>query len=193
MRPFRSSVNSYIPMKERFLKSIILLLVLLTPMVASAGWINSPAPDFTLQDSNGQKVSLSQFKGRVVLINFWASWCAPCKKEFPNLNSFVGKYDSSDVVVLAININKKRSHADDFLNDAGALNKNMFVLFDPSAKVIPLYKARAMPTSFIIDKEGLIRHVHFGYNKKDPKKWIAEVDALLGKTPGSTDKNEEAQ
>jgi peroxiredoxin len=50
-----------------------------------------------------------------------------------------------------------------------------------------------MPTSFIIDKEGLIRHVHFGYNKKDPKKWIAEVDALLGKTPGGTDKNEEAQ
>ena len=171
-------------MKNILLKSLtpLLSLLLLLPVSAGAGWIGTAAPDFTLEDKNGQSVSLNSYKGKVVFINFWASWCTPCKKELPELNSFIGLYGSSEIVVLAINIDKKRAHADDFLKKITRLNKNITVLYDPSSTVIPLYKARAMPTSFIIDRDGLIRHVHFGYNKDDPEKWVTEVDALLKET-----------
>lgn len=176
-----------IPMKNILLKSLVplLFLLLLQSTAVGAGWMKSPAPDFTLEDKDGKSVSLSSYKGRVVFIDFWASWCAPCKKEFPELNSFMARYDPSDVVALAVNIDKKRAHADDFLKKVGGLNKNLIVLYDPASTVIPLYKARAMPTSFIIDSDGLIRHVHFGYNKNDPEKWIKEVDALLSESKKS--------
>jgi thiol-disulfide isomerase/thioredoxin len=79
----------------------------------------------------------------VVFINFWASWCAPCKKEFPELNSIIERYDPSEFVVLAVNIDKKRAHADKFLRTINGLNTNLIVLYDPASTVIPLYKARA--------------------------------------------------
>ncbi|MFQ5587066.1 MAG: TlpA family protein disulfide reductase [Thermodesulfobacteriota bacterium] len=148
-------------------------------MAKGVGWIGAPAPGFTLKDADGRAVSLSQYKGRVIFINFWASWCGPCKKEFPALNAFIEKYDPSEVVALAINIDKKRSHADNFLKRMPGLSKNMIVLFDPRSKVIPAYKARAMPTSFVIDRAGKIRYLHFGFNERDPAKWATEVGGLL--------------
>ncbi|MBE9528831.1 MAG: TlpA family protein disulfide reductase [Proteobacteria bacterium] len=174
-------------MKANTIKLFTLLLpiLFLLSVTAEAARKPVPAPDFTLTDSTGKEVSLGEHRGKVVFIDFWASWCGPCKEEFPEINSFLAKYDPSEVVGLAININKKQSHADAFLDPLGSLSKNLILLFDPSAKVIPLYKASAMPTSFIVDKEGLIRHIHFGYNKGDPEKWVAEIDALISEK-GST-------
>lgn len=155
---------------------LLLALFMISP--ALAGIVNSKATEFTLQDLNGKPVSLSDFRGKVVFIDFWASWCPPCKKEFPELNSFIRDY-APDAVVLAVNVDKKRSHVDDFLSRMPGLSGNFHILLDPESKIIPKYGARAMPTSFILDKEGVIRYAHYGYRDDDAKEWAAEIESLL--------------
>lgn len=155
---------------------LILALFMITP--ALAGIVNSKAPEFTLNDLGGKPVSLSDFRGKVVFIDFWASWCPPCKKEFPELNSFIKGY-APNAVVLAVNVDRKRSHVDDFLSRMSGLSGNFHVLLDPDSTIIPRYGARAMPTSFILDKEGVIRFAHYGYRDSDAKEWAAEIESLL--------------
>jgi len=164
---------------NKYRVTMLLFLLFWSPVALHAAWVGTTAAEFTLKDGGGHAVSLEQFKGRVVFINFWASWCGPCKKEFPALNAFIGRYDPSDAVVLAINIDKKRSHADRFLEDIPLLSPNMIVLFDPASRVVASYKARAMPTSFVVDRDGKIRYLHFGFNRADKAKWTSEVDNLL--------------
>ena len=159
----------------------ILSACILTMSASSwAAWINDKAPDFTLQELNGKQVSLESFKGKVVFINFWANWCPPCKEEFPELNKLTKKYKDSDMLLLAINIDKNRSNVDEFLGKLQEpLFNKMFVLLDPKSTVVSSYSARAMPTSFIVDKEGTIRYVHLGFGESDPGKWVTEIDTLL--------------
>lgn len=158
---------------------IILLAALFISSFASAGIINEKAPDFTLQDINGKTVSLKDLRGKVVFVDFWASWCPPCKKEFPELNRFLENHKNSDIVGVAISVDKKRSHVDDFLSQMPFLSNKLFVLLDTDAAVISAYRAGAMPTSFIIDRSGVIRFVHFGFNERDPATWTQEVEKLL--------------
>ena len=174
-----------------FLCIFFALAMLLTPSSAMALRPGDEAPDFTLQEltlpesalnesgDEDDAVSLSSFRGRVVFLNFWESWCAPCKEEIPKLSALALKFGGSDMVVLAVTVDKKRSHVDDFLKDVTPLSKNLIVLFDPGSTVIPKYEAMAMPTSFVIDRAGVIRFVHFGYLDKDPQKWAIEVDTLI--------------
>jgi peroxiredoxin len=146
---------------------------------ATAGIINEKAPDFTLLDINGKTVSLKDLRGKVVFVDFWASWCGPCKKEFPELNKFLEKYKDQDIVGVAISVDKKRSHVDDFLSQMTFLSSKLFILLDTDTSVISAYRAGAMPTSFIVDKSGVIRFVHFGFNEKDPATWTEEAEKLL--------------
>lgn len=157
------------------------LALSLAPVLSRAGTLNEKAPEFTLMDLDNRPVSLSQYKGRVVFLDFWASWCPPCKEELPELNSFLKRYGNGDVVGIAVNIDKNRSNATDFLSSMPALPLNLIVLLDPDSRVISSYKARAMPTSYIIDREGVVRHAHFGYTAKDPEKWEKEIGGLIKK------------
>ncbi|MBI3609559.1 MAG: TlpA family protein disulfide reductase [Nitrospirae bacterium] len=160
----------------------ILASFLLTASPSWAAWINDKAPDFTLQDLNGQPVSLPGLKGKVIFIDFWADWCPPCKKEFPELNKLAERYKESDMLILAVNLDKKRAHVDEFLERLPMpLSQRMTVLLDPQSTVVSSYGARAMPTSFIVDKEGVIRYIHLGFNEADPAKWVTEIEALLRK------------
>lgn len=154
-------------------------LILALPAFSWGGLMNQSAPQFTLTDISGRAVSLSSFKGKVVFIDFWASWCPPCKVEFPELIKLMERYNGADAALLAVNVDQKRSHADDFLKKFSAIPANFLVLFDGDSQVIKTYNASAMPTSFILDKNGVIRHIHFGYRETDRKKWIEEIDALL--------------
>ncbi len=159
--------------------SIFVFLLLITPL-SWGEWINDKAPDFTLTDLHGRQVSLGSLKGKVVFINFWANWCPPCKKEFPELNKLAKRYNDSDMVILALNEDKKRDNVDEFLGKLPEpLSNKMIVLLDPQSTVVSSYGARAMPTSFIIDKEETIRYTHFGFSETDPGKWVTEVDSLL--------------
>lgn len=155
------------------------LAFILVPAAAFAGLLNQKAPDFSLQDLGGKAVSLSDFRGKVVFIDFWASWCPPCKKEFPELNKLLERYKDADVAVLAVNVDTKKAHAEGFVSGYPGLSKKFFVLHDPGANVIRAYNAQAMPTSFIVDKSGVIRNIHFGYRDSDPQEWAVEIDRLL--------------
>lgn len=161
---------------KTIVSGLLFALFMISP--ALAGIVNSKAPEFTLQDLSGKPVSLSDFKGKVVFIDFWASWCPPCKKEFPELNSFIKRYEPN-AVVLAVNVDRKRSHVDDFLSRMPRLSGNFHVLLDAESKIIPAYGARAMPTSYIIDREGVIRFAHYGYRDDDAGEWAAEIESLL--------------
>lgn len=159
--------------------SIAIAAVFLMVSAAHSRMINEEAPGFTLQDMGGHTVSLKDFRGKVVFIDFFASWCAPCKKEFPEINGIIDRYSDSEVAFVAVNVDKKRSHVEDFLRQIPNLSKRFIVLLDTDSTVISSYNARAMPTSFILDKNGVVRYMHFGFRESDPGSWVEEIDNLL--------------
>lgn len=158
---------------------IILIFVIITATESLAVQLNNKAPEFTLKDISGRPVSLNNYRGKIVYVNFWASWCGPCKMEFPQLQSLARKYNDSGLVILAINQDKKRSGMDEFLGKYPVSTSNMTILTDPDSSVITSYGPRAMPTSFILDKDGIVRYIHFGFGEADPPNWKKEIDTLL--------------
>ncbi len=138
--------------------------------------IGDDAPGFSLKDISGKDWSLEDLKGKAVFINFWGSWCQPCRKELPALNELQRK--NKEVVIIAINIDKSREKADNFLKKISL--DQLTILLDPGTKVISSFGARAMPTSYILDREGKVRFIHYGFNeKKDPLLWETELKELL--------------
>lgn len=138
--------------------------------------IGEKAPLFSLKDISGREWSLKDLKGKVVFINFWGSWCHPCKKELPALNELQKK--NKDVVVLAVNIDKSSATVDTFLKKHPL--DQLTILLDSESKVISSFGARAMPTSFILDGYGKVRFVHYGFNEKnDPMLWENELREIL--------------
>ncbi|MCC6542951.1 MAG: TlpA family protein disulfide reductase [Nitrospirae bacterium] len=165
---------------NKIVNSITLSVIVL--LIATNSWaiqVNNKAPEFNLPDIYGKTVSLNSLKGKVVYINFWASWCGPCKQEFPQLEKLAATYSGSGLFILAINQDKTRSGMVEFLDKNPISSSNMKVLTDPQFSVISSYGPRAMPTSFIIDKEGVVRYIHFGFSETDPSKWIKEIDSLI--------------
>ncbi len=116
------------------------------------------APDFELPDLDGQKVALSALRGKPLLLNFWASWCPPCRKEMPNLQRFSEQY-GSQVVVVGVNWGEDASTVKGFLERVGATYLN---LLDQRGTAFVLYKLTGIPTGFFIDPEGFIRGVWLG-------------------------------
>jgi thiol-disulfide isomerase/thioredoxin len=148
-------------------------------VAGAAGKAGNRAPDFALKDVAGNEVKLSGLRGKVVLVDFWASWCKPCKKELPELEKMARAYKAAgaDVVIIAINIDTKRENADKFLKTAKI--NSLTVLFDPSSTSAEQYEPATMPTSYVIDKKGIVKAVHEGYTAGDEKKVKAEIDGLL--------------
>ena len=110
-----------------------------------------PAPDFDLQNIKQEAVKLSSYQGKVVYLDFWASWCGPCRQTFPWMNQLQAKYGKDGFEIVAVNIDKKRPDADKFLAQIAA---EFTVLFDNKLNVARSYELKAAPTSFLIDRAG---------------------------------------
>jgi thiol-disulfide isomerase/thioredoxin len=142
--------------------------------------ISEVAPTFALLDLNGQKVSLSELKGKTVIADFWATWCGPCKASFPAMQKMVERYKSNpDVKFVFIdtweNGDNKEKNAADFI----ASNKYSFqVLMDNDNKVVESYNVEGIPTKFVIDKNGVIRFKSVGWSGSDDK-LISELTAMI--------------
>jgi peroxiredoxin len=155
--------------------AFLVLLCLLVPLASSAT-IGDAAPDFSLPTLTGEKVTLGAFKGKAVLLNFWASWCTPCREELPELQKMYQKYHKQGFEVIGINIDKKQANAEKFVQRFAL---SFPVVLDPDSSTISKYEGRAMPTSYLIDRQGMIRQVFFGFNqKKLPDMEKAVVEAM---------------
>jgi len=134
------------------------------------------APDFTLGSKEGGNVRLQEQRGNVVLINFWASWCGPCREELPYLEELQQEYADLGFTILAVNVDQDPSKADILLND---IPVSFPVLFDVNDDVSKLYDVQAMPTTVIVDRDGNQRLLHKGYKSGDEVKYKQAVKALL--------------
>ncbi len=121
--------------------------------------INSTAPDFRLKTIQGKNIQLSQLRGSAVLINFWATWCQPCRLEMPSIQDQYVQY-KSELIVLAVNLSEPLDVVIEFVN---SLDISFDVLLDPDGSIPELYNVRGYPTSFFIDSKGIIRIIHIGY------------------------------
>jgi peroxiredoxin len=118
------------------------------------------APDFTLRSVSGPNLRMQEQRGRVVLVNFWATWCAPCRKEMPHLNRLYEKYRASGFVLLGVNVDDDTSKA---AAVAEQLGLKFPVLLDSEKKASKLYDLNAMPSTVLVDRDGRVRYVHRGY------------------------------
>ena len=152
------------------------LLVLLFSVNATAAAQKGPAPDFTLASKEHGNVRLQEQIGNVVLINFWASWCGPCREELPYLEALQQEYADLGFTILAINVDEDPAKANVLLND---IPVSFPVLFDSKDKVSKLYQVKAMPTTVLVDRDGNQRLLHNGYKSGDEVKYKQAVKALL--------------
>jgi thiol-disulfide isomerase/thioredoxin len=134
------------------------------------------APEFELPTAAGN-ISLAQYKGKVVYLDFWASWCGPCKQSFPWMNSMQEKYQSQGLQVIAINLDANKDDATSFL----AGNPAKFtVAFDAKGLTPRAYGVKGMPTSYLIDRDGKVILQHMGFNTADREKLELKIQSLLG-------------
>ncbi|MEA3312136.1 MAG: TlpA disulfide reductase family protein [candidate division WOR-3 bacterium] len=133
------------------------------------------APDFTLADLSGSQHSLSDFRGKVVLVDFWATWCGPCRKEIPHLVKFYDAYSSQGFVILGVGLDKE-ANLSRFANQNGI---SYIVLVDEKGVAGKLYGIRSIPRTLIIDKKGRIAFDHTGFPSGMEVEMEAEILTLL--------------
>lgn len=138
----------------------------------------SRAPDIGLSDLEGKRVTLADLAGKVVLVDFWASWCKPCREEMPVLEKLHRKYGPDGLVIVGVSVDKELAKAREFV----ARTKVSFrVVHDPEHQVAGRYAPAKMPTSYLIDKGGVVRFVHEGFDAEDAAKFPTEIESLLAK------------
>jgi peroxiredoxin len=136
----------------------------------------SPAPDFTLHTLNGPNLRLQEQRGKVVLINFWATWCGPCQQEMPKLNQLYEKYHAAGFELLGVNVDEDVKHATEV---AGKLGLKFPVLLDTDKKVSHLYDLSTMPSTVLVDRDGKVRYLHRGYMPGAEAEYDKQIRELL--------------
>jgi peroxiredoxin len=134
------------------------------------------APDFTLRTLDGKNLRLGEQRGRVVLVNFWATWCGPCRQEMPHLNKLYDKYKASGFMLLGVNVDEDTRNA---VAVADKLGVRFPVLPDADKRVSQKYDLRAMPSTVLIDRDGRVRHVHRGYQSGYEDTYDRQIRELL--------------
>ena len=147
---------------RHFRRTICLVALLAFAAPVFSVDVGQPAPDFERVDGKDQSIKLSSYLGKVVYLDFWASWCAPCRETFPWMNQLQEKYGKDGFEIVAVNIDTKRADANKFLAQYGA---GFTVLFDPKRGVAKTYEIKGMPTSFLIDRSGNVVSTHLGFQK----------------------------
>jgi peroxiredoxin len=160
--------------------SLVLRLLLAALLAACAGIASAistgPAPDFTLKSLDGPNLRLQEQRGRVVMVNFWATWCGPCRQEMPQLNKLYEKYRGSGFVLLGVNVDDDTRNA---ASVAGKLGVKFPVLWDTDKAVSKRYDLATMPSTVLIDRDGKVRYVHRGYRDGFEDLYEKQIRELL--------------
>ena len=155
---------------------ILVSILLIATHQAEADTINvaikgKAIGDFTLQDINGQTVHLSDYQGKTVMLNGWATWCPPCRAEMPDLEQYYRNHKEDNFVILAINAAEPQEQAAAFAQFAGL---TFPVLLDPDAAILSAMGINGFPTSILIDPQGTVKHIHIGmFQAQDLEKEIS--------------------
>ena len=159
-----------------FMRHTLAALLIMLAATATAGTDSSAAPDFTLKSDSGENIRLSELRGEVVLINFWASWCGPCLQEMPILSEMHDKYQAMGFTVLGVNVEENSSAARKLLQD---MPVSFPVLFDSDSQVSRQYDVAAMPSTVLVDRDGNMRYLHKGYKPGLEDTYVDQVRSLI--------------
>lgn len=163
---------------KRLIRQIVFCFTLVFAVGAAASSVklSETAPDFTLKTLEGPNLRLEEYRGQVVLVNFWASWCGPCRQEMPILDRLHQRYEDTGFAVLGVNVEGEEKPAREIVDKT----KVTFpVLIDEGQLVSELYDLEAMPSTVVIDRDGLVRYVHRGYKPGDEAKYVEVVKQLI--------------
>src|ERR1700734_3673414 len=159
-----------------FKRCAMAAIVVASTAFAAGGDASGPAPAFTLTALSGEQSALSQYKGQVIMVNFWATWCGPCQQEMPLLDQMYKKYKPAGFTLIGVNVDKDAPPVKDLL----ARKPVSFpVLLDPANQVSKAYHVDEMPSSVIIDRKGQIRYVHRGYKPGDENEYQDLIRKLI--------------
>ncbi len=161
---------------KQFSSIVIRIFIIAFSVYSYADTEVMPAPDFTLKSNSGSNIRLAEQRGNVVMLNFWASWCAPCRQEMPHLNALSQQYSALGFNLMGINVDEDPQAANRAINN---LKVAFPVLFDSDSRIAELFSVDAMPTTIIIDKDGNIRHWHRGYQAGYENSYAKQVANLI--------------
>jgi len=156
----------------------VAFVALITPLTASSLRIQvaEPAPDFALKSFAGENLRLSEYRGEVVMINFWATWCGRCRDQLPKLDALFAERRDDRFQLLSVSIDADEFRARETASD---LQISFPILFDDQKVVSRLYDLRTMPLTVLVDHSGAIRYIHEGYRGGDEKTYGTELEILL--------------
>jgi peroxiredoxin len=178
-RTFFTACIAWLPFTVKHGAAACLLALLMFAPIPGA-WAQSlvgqPAPDFALRSLSQQTLRLSEFRGEVVLISFWASWCGSCRQAMPAFNAMYEKYNRAGLVMLSINVDDELHRAQHMTE---SLNIPFPVLYDERKDVGKLYLLDQMPLTVLVDRAGLVQQVFVGYHLGDERKFLTHVRELL--------------
>lgn len=149
--------------------------LLICGLVTLSAAYAEPAPPFTLPTDSGD-VQLSDLHGKVVYLDFWATWCAPCRKSFPWFNEIMSRYKDRGLVIVAVNMDKDRADVEKFLKKYPA---NFTIAYDPEGDVATKYNVIGMPSSYLIGRDGEIALSHVGFREKDKSPLESAIKSLF--------------
>jgi peroxiredoxin len=138
--------------------------------------IGNSAPDFSLEDLNGKSVSLTSFRGKPVLLNFWATWCPYCRKERPHLDNLYKEYSNKNLIIISIAIDRSLEKLKKFMENKSA---QYVLLYDGQSRVASAYNVAGLPTSFLIDRNGIIKRKFTGFREWNSVSSKEIIDALI--------------
>jgi thiol-disulfide isomerase/thioredoxin len=137
------------------------------------GWLISSV---LLSTAHASPLDLRPYQGKVVYLDFWASWCTPCRRSFPWLDSVAQQYKQRDLVVIGVNVDHDRGLAEKFLKDTPVLFP---IVYDPQGEVASEFQVMGMPSAVLIDRSGKVRFQHIGFSDKRKEEYEAHVQTLL--------------
>jgi peroxiredoxin len=161
---------------NRLLALTVLTVVATMTAAAATLQTGAPAPAFQLNSNAGKALALADFRGQIVLLNFWASWCGPCRQEMPILEQLNRQYHGKGVTLLGVNVEPDSAAAVQWLK---ATPVTFPILFDTDSKVSKLYEVAGMPNTVIIDRKGLVRYIHRGYSAGAENDYLNQIRALI--------------
>jgi peroxiredoxin len=163
----------------RFTSVFVLTAVLATALIAAtprSALIGKEAPDFTLKGLDGKNLRLSEFRGQVVLVNFWARWAGDSRQEMSALNEINKTYERAGLVVLGVSVDEDQRRASEF---AGSMKVSYPVLFETGPSVGRDYAIQKVPMTILVDRSGVVRYTNFGFKNGDASVYLDQIRELL--------------